>query len=248
MTGMWSRALAVSLLTAGAVGGVSGAAWATPSPPTPIAIVNPSFEITTPSSGVSGSNGTQSYWFDGSFDQWSQSGYNAGWFHPSSVAYPGGGSLNSPATGLPNGVNVAWLQGRSELAQTLSTTLTAGTQYTLSFYVGQRADGVPFSSYSIELLVGGVAAAITSTPVTPGAGGFLSSSVSFTSVPFDPRVGQNLGIALISSGATNQQVNIDNLSLVEIQGAFVPEPDGLALFGSGLGCLLLLAYRPKRGQ
>ena len=48
MNAVWNRALALSLLTVGAVGGMSGAAWATPSPPTPITIVNPSFEANNP--------------------------------------------------------------------------------------------------------------------------------------------------------------------------------------------------------
>jgi len=132
------------------------------------------------------------------------------------------------------------------LKQQLSATLTSDTQYSLSFYVGQRGDGTAFSSYSVELLVGGVAAAVTSTPVTPSPGSFLLSSVSFTSALVDPRVGQSIGIALISSGANYQQVNIDNLGLVEVQNAFVPEPSGLALMGSSLGFLMLVAGWRRR--
>lgn len=233
MSAVKNRALALSLLAAGAVCGMSGAAWATPSPPTPIAIVNPSFELnTTPN----GSGGTQSYWFVGSFTGWGVSGSGAaGWFHPSTLTYPGGGSSSVAATGIPNGSQVAFVNGGAGLAQALSTSFAANSQYTLDFSVGERNDGVALpASYTVELLAGSHVVASVVNPGLAGlvAGAFQSATLTYTSAIFDPLAGQPLGIVLLGSGSGSTQVNFDNFSLSVINAVNpISEPWSLALLG-----------------
>ena len=240
MNAVWNRALALSLLTVGAVGGMSGAAWATPSPPTPIAIVNPSFEAdTTPS----GSNGTQDYWYIGSFTGWTSSGGGtyAGWFHPSTVEYPGGGNVNTAAIGIPDGSQVAFVNGGAQLGQILSSTWVSNAIYTLNFDVGRRADYAFPTTYKVELLAGSHVVGTASSPLTPSAGSFASTSLIVGSqLVADPYAGLPLGIALLASGPSNQQVNFDNLSLSVVTDAHVvAEPPGVAALILGL---LALAF------
>ena len=238
MNAVWNRALALSLLTVGAVGGMSGAAWATPSPPTPIAIVNPSFEAdTTPN----GSSGTQSYWFSGSFTGWTFSGAYGGWFHPASPAYPGGGHSNTPASGIPDGSQVAWLNDGGSLAQTLSTVLVSNATYALTVYVGHRADVALPSSYSFELLAGNTVLGTVADPGPPAAGTFTPYTLTYTTAFYDALAGQHLGILLLAGGSAVGQVNYDNLSLTVVTDAnvFVPEPGA---FGVVLAGILALAF------
>ena len=250
MNAVWNRALALSLLTVGAVGGMSGAAWATPSPPTPIAIVNPSFEADTVPNG---SSGTQNYWYTGSFTGWAFSGTYGGWYHPAQPAYPGGGNNNSPASGIPDGVQVAWLNnngsGDNKLSQVLSATLQSNATYAFSFYVGRRADFVLPTNYSVELLAGSNVLATLVNPVVATAGTFQQYTLSYTTPFFDPLSGQSLGLALLASGSAGGQVNFDNLSLTVVTNAntYIPEPAVLWLMASGISALAALQMAKHRG-
>jgi len=244
------QALALSLLTAGAVGGVASAAWATPSPPTPITIVNPSFEADTVPNG---SSGTQSYWYIGSFTGWAFSGTYGGWYHPAQPAYPGGGNDNNPASGIPDGVQVAWLSnnggGTNKLSQVLSATLQSNATYAFSFYVGRRADLVLPASYSVELLAGSNVLATLVDPVVATAGTFQQYTLSYTTPFFDPLAGQSLGLALLAAGGAGGQVNFDNLSLTVVTNAntYIPEPAVLWLMASGISALAALRMAKHRG-
>ncbi len=248
MGAVTNRALALSILAAGAVGGMSGAAWATPSPPTPIAIVNPSFEAnTTPN----GSSGTQSYWFSGSFTGWALSGTYGGWYHPASPAYPGGGNDNTAATGIPDGSQVAWLNNGGALAQTLSTTVVSNATYALTAYVGHRADVALPTSYSFELLAGSTVLGTVTDPGPPAAGTFAPYILTYTTGFYDPLAGQHLGIVLLGGGSTLGQVNFDNLTLTVVTNAnvYVPEPGALGVVLAGIlaltfGRSLTQARRP----
>ena len=244
MNAVWNRALALSLLTVGAVGGMSGVAWATPSPPTPIAIVNPSFEAdTTPN----GSSGSQDYWYYGSFTGWTFNGVGGGgWYHPSTLEYPGGGNSSTAATGIPDGSQVAFLQGGAGLKQILTTNLVSNAAYTLTFYVGQRADVALPANYSVELLAGSSVLASAADPVNPAAGTFGLGSLTFTSQFFDPHAGLPLAIVL-SMGGGSGFVNFDNLGLSVVTDAniFVPEPSGVALLAVGL---IAVFFSSRRGS
>ena len=251
MNAVWNRALALSLLTVGAVGGMSGAAWATPSPPTPIAIVNPSFEADTVPSG---SLSSEYYWFVGSFTGWAASGAagGAGWFHPSTVSYPGGsgGSIYNAATGMPAGAQVGWANGGSSLSQTLSAAYSDNTEYQLTFYILHRAD-VALANYSVELLAGSNVVASISNPVTPAAGGYALYTLSYTSGFFDPWAGRPLGILFGATGSSSTEVNFDGVSLQQINNAnvYVPEPTGAAPLAIGLlGMVLVVSRRQKARQ
>ena len=248
MNAVWNRALALSLLAAGAVGGMTGAAWATPSPPTPIAIVNPSFEAdTTPN----GSSGSQDYWYYGSFTGWTFNGIGGGgWYHPSTLEYPGGGNSSTAATGIPDGSQVAFLQSGAGLKQILTTNLVSNAAYTLTFYVGQRAD-VALANYSVELLAGSNVVASISNPVTPAAGGYALYTLSYTSGFFDPWAGRPLGILFGATGSSSTEVNFDGVSLQQINNAnvYVPEPTGAAPLAIGLlGMVLVVSRRQKARQ
>lgn len=255
MSAVKNRALALSLLAAGAVGGMSGAAWATPSPPTPIAVVNPSFEANNPgnTAGVqyNGGVGSQDYYAFGSFTGWAWNGGSyAGWWHPSTLEYPGGGSTSVAATNIPNGQQIAFVNGGATLTQVLAATLVSNATYTLTFSVGQRPDIVLPTNYFAEVFAGNHllqtwSNQMTPTPTTPGAGAFASESLSFTSQTLnDPYAGLPLGIVLGASGATSSEANFDALGLSVVTGVnVVPEPATLGLLLVGLVGTLFVSRR-----
>jgi hypothetical protein len=179
-----------------------------------IAITNPSFEA-----DVLADNGfllTASGWTITPF---------AGAYNPNAAAYPGG---------APNGQNVLFSSGGSA-SQTLSATLAASTTYTLSYFVGQRADGLGFSAYRVELLAGSTTVASDGS-LLPAPGTFLPGTVTFTSGASGPLIGQALGIRVSASG---DQPSFDNLSLLasgvtQPPATSVPEPASVALVAAGL--------------
>ena len=65
--------------------------------------------------------------------------------------------------------------------------LEANTTYTLMVDVGKRLD-FPLSSYSAELLAGGVTLA-TSSSLNPAAGTFLTDTIFFESGPNPAQLG-----------------------------------------------------------
>jgi hypothetical protein len=129
---------------------------------------------------------------------------DAKWKHlnlwPTTTQFPGG---------IPNGINVAAVDGGASISQTLAATLTALTQYTLVVYVGQRAD-YPLSGYLISLDAGGHVLASASSPI-PAAGTFTPVTVNFLSGASNPDLGGTLSIVLATTGYA--QAESDAISL-----------------------------------
>ena len=198
---------------------------------TAIAVTNPSFEQDTT---YQNSIGTADLWTSGSISGWSVTG-DTGYWHPSTYEYPGGGDTNTPATNVPDGVNVAYSNGGT-IAQTLATTLADSTTYTLGVWIGHRADGY-WNDYTIELLAGGTVIASAFDPIDPGPGQFGHTTLTYSAGASDPHAGQALGIEFVTNGA---QVNYDAVTL---NASAVPEPKGLALVAAGLIGLGLMRRR-----
>ena len=223
-------ALVAGLLVVG-----SAPAWATPVP-----IANPSFEANTTSNAANvGFNGTADYSATGALG-WTTSGGNvAGWWHPSTAEYPGGGSTSVPATDIPDGAQIAFVNGGSGLGRRLTTKFAQDAQYTLTFSVGYRASGIALpSSYSVELLAGSTVIASLSNAglgtLTPGQ--FIADTLTYTSPIGDPLAGQYLAIEMIAGGSGGTQVNFDNFALDVLNTVEpIPEPcRSLAMLGVGL--------------
>lgn len=162
-------------------------AWADP-----IVINNPSFEADVLCEGCNSL--TIIGWED-------TSGGGDGAFNPTTTHYPGGA--------VPDGQNVSYANGPGNFVrQTLTTVLVADTIYTLEVEVGNRLDD-PFAGYSVQLRAGGMILASDSSQA-PGDGQFVTSTVTYTSSPTDPQLGQPLEIWLLASGV---QANFDNVRL-----------------------------------
>ena len=171
----------------------AGSAWAVP-----VTIQNPSFEAVVLANGA----------FTPSIPSWSFSGGDTGTFNPTVAAYP---------AEAPDGQNVAYVSqgsapGDIVTQQILSELLTAGTTYTLEVQVGQRADGLTFGSFDLQLVAGGVVLASNNT-ASPAAGTFQNVMVVHTPSAGDPQLGQALEIRLVASVAGGQQINLDDVRL-----------------------------------
>ena len=164
---------------------------------------------------------------------------DAGTFRPSANEYPGGGGLTNPATGIPDGVNVAFSNG-PEISQVLSEKLTAGLPYSLSVDIGNRND-IPLPDFTIALLAGGnLLTSVDSTSITslPADGTFSTVTLSYLAASDNPFLGQTLEIQLINNGGA--QMNYDKVSL-----STIPLPASVYLFGSGILGLIGIVKRKK---
>jgi len=117
--------------------------------------------------------------------------------------------------GVPEGVNIAWLEydsmHSSVLSQILVDVLTANTVYTLSVKVGRRSD-YPLAPFSVQLVAGGEVLAEGTLDTIP-AGQFQTVTVTFTAPDDHPQLGQPLEIRLTANNANRQQVAFDDVSL-----------------------------------
>jgi hypothetical protein len=191
----------------------------------PVTVLNPSFEF--PAAPLATSCGPGCSFTAGSFTNWTVSG-NAGVFHPdaSRFTFP-----------LPDGDQIAYGNGGT-LSQTLSSTLLSSTTYTLTLAVGRRLDAA-FPGYLVSLFAGATLLGSESS-LSPLAGDFDISTVTFTSGPSHPLAGQPLRIQLSSTGT---QTNFD---AVQLDAETIPEPGTLLLLGSGVACLMGRGWRARR--
>ncbi len=193
-----------------------------------LVVVNPGFDADVVTDGSSTCNGTIGFTGWNSFN----SGCGTGLLNPDSSQYPGGVA--------PSQNNVAYHNGPAGFWQALTNTYQAGTTYTFGLLVGQRLD-VGFGGYIIELRSGsgtGALLASTTNAVSPGAGAFLPTSVSYTVGSGDAAIGQQIAVVFRGIGV---QTSFDNVTV----NSSVPEPGTYAMVGAGA---LLALLRHKRRQ
>jgi hypothetical protein len=169
--------------------------------------------------------------------------------------------------GPPDGVNNAFVNlppasvgignGVVGLTQTLTSTLTPNTTYTLKVDVGNLQSFIlngnaydfnGFPGYRAEILAGGDVLAVDNNTLTPAEGKFLTSVVSYTASSNDPNIGKPLQIRLINiDTGPGTEVDFDN---VQLDATDVPEPTstlGFLVVGAvgTISSILkkLLAYR-----
>jgi hypothetical protein len=136
---------------------------------------------------------------------WVLNGHGGTW-RPDTSFYP---------SGVPEGVNVAFLEYESihssVLSQVLADVLTANTVYTLSVKVGHRAD-YNLAPFRVQLLAGGEVLSQETLASIP-AGQFQTVTVTFTAPADHPLLGLPLEIRLTADNADRQQVNFDDVKL-----------------------------------
>jgi hypothetical protein len=233
-----------------------------------ITVLNPSFEDQVFSTGT----GTPYPY--GTITDWtattaSPDGFNGnvsdggafGVYNPTTVSYPGG---------VPDGVNVAFLQGVANsvsISQTLSATLQANDTYTLTAWEGLRDDtgvlapGLGCNGSNITLEAGGTVlnSLRNETTVTcPSTNGvFQEFTVTFNSAGVNPALlGENLGIVLTANGSGSifepAEIDFDKISLSDTLvssggggGSAVPEP-GMGIVMAGAMVAISAIYRRRQ--
>lgn len=216
-----------------------------------LAITNPGFE--------------QDFVADGDFNS---SITPSGWsiYDPSNILnsnYNDLGVLNPTGTtlypdGAPEGSNVAlvflWPQSVPQqnqpagIQQTLSSTLQANTQYTLTVQVGNIGTVTPappydligFPGYQVQLLAGGVVLAMDNDTLNPPDGTFQLSTVEFTTGAAPVQLGQAISIRLVNLNIPNSGIEV-NFDDVKLETTAVPEPSTL-----GLACAAALGLLARR--
>jgi hypothetical protein len=131
---------------------------------------------------------------------------------------PGGG---------PNVAAVGDANGAAVITQDLGFTPSPNTTYTLTVYVGQRAD-FPLIAHAVELVVGTTSVA-SDTTLTPAAGSFALDTVTYNSGS-SPSAG-NLMIRLSASGGG--QVDFAQVALTATSVGTVTKILPQLAFGGG---------------
>lgn len=199
-----------------------------------ITVLNPSFEDnTTPTPGYGAIN-------DWTSTDTSLTGVNA----------EGGPFANNGA--IPNGLQVAFVQSNSGVAEGISQSLSGfvtGQTYDLSFYYNARYATFPAAADPLMVVTLG------SSTLTPSGGvTVVPASASYsTTVPYHfaqylytatgstaTLTFSNTNTALDSAG---NQFNDSTLLLDNVNVSSVPEPDSIGLLGIGALGLLLIKRR-----
>jgi len=207
------------LLSVFVLASVAARAWADVVP-----VNNASFETIDPLNPLNQPCGTGCA-FNVSIPSWMVSG-SGGQFQPGSLFF------TSP---VPDGSIVAYSNGAS-ISQTLNTSLTADTTYTLSADIGRRTDAAG-NDYTIALYADGtLLKSLTASTNTIKPGTFLEQSLTYTSGAMPPA--GKLEIVLSTVGP--RQVDYDN---VQLDASTVPEPATLSLLAAGCGLTLFVLRR-----
>lgn len=161
----------------------------------------------------------------------------------------GSAGVYQPPAGVltaTDGTQVAWINSGS-VSQTLSETVQANYDYTLSVDVGQRADG-GLTNYYVDLFAGNTLVASDSGSLHPAAGGWLTSTLNFSTGTNPGELGQAFTIVLgipNAEGWAGFQADFDNVRMTAVDpppgtdvAAVVPEPSSLFLLGTAAVGLL----------
>jgi hypothetical protein len=193
-------------------------------------VVNPSFETPALADGQSTPNGITGWVGAGQVDVPIALNPAAGVDTTTGIAPDGNNvgaavGFNPPAGGPSDGAMI----------QTLTSTLTADTSYTLTVDVGQMlhvpsvwVGAVPaWNGYTVKLLAGNTVLAQDNNSVAVPVGGFALSTVSFTALPGNPLLGDPITIWLAAGSSVYPSVALfDN---VQVNAAVVPEPSTFVL-------------------
>ncbi|MBM4024592.1 MAG: hypothetical protein FJ280_04195 [Planctomycetes bacterium] len=167
-------------------------------------------------------------------------GQIAGVFNPTGSHFP---------SEAPAGQNVAYINLTGYFSQTLAATLAPSTVYTLTVSVGNRWDSpggraLDIGTYGIELLAGGTVLAEDDNSLSPADGEWLTSTISFVSLPGNPLLGQPLEIRFSQVGSVSpavyHQVNFDD---VRLDASPIPAPGAVLLGTLGVGLVGWLRRR-----
>ncbi|MEX2186307.1 MAG: lamin tail domain-containing protein [Pirellulales bacterium] len=173
---------------------------------TPVAgLANPSFEsLALADDGF----------VNGSVPGWSQSGAVAGTWNPNEPRYTGANDQTPDLdTIVPEGRNVAFINGAGILSQTLADLLQTNTTYTLSAFAGQRSDMLVNLSYTLRLSAGGVELG-SASGITPGPNTWTPIELTVSTGSSHPQAGQPIVVELINTSGS--QVNFDGVGFTTL--------------------------------
>ena len=146
---------------------------------------------------------------------------------------------------IPDGSLIGFVNATRSLTQDLTgQSVQANSQYTFSFYVGERSDGSSGAyTISLDTILGGVTSTLCTVPgnantIKPGT--FQLESCNYTSGGSGFPGGDLYLVFTANSG----QLDVDNVSLT-VQG--VPEPSSVLLLGVGMFFLVaMMMARQKK--
>lgn len=184
--------------------------------------------------------------------------------NPGVYEYFPAGALEGQRVGIAFNFAGSGNQGEYGLVQTLDAVLEAETTYTLTALVGNIASGTSvdgsffdldgFPGYRVELLAGGAVVAQDDNSLAGAIpeGTFAPTSVSLTTGPSHPQLGQVLAIRLVNLNivdpafpGSDLEVDFDDVRLDAEPAAVAPDLNGDGVVdGADLGLLLAAWGQP----